>query len=186
MSNSDFQTIFNQLSKECEQLSTRLDFSNKHRLLSDYQNQIAQAGFWQKSDAQAIQKKYKVLNDSLKPYLDLNKCLDNYKQTLDLINNIEHKDLVIEFKKLENQARKQLSLLRKQLQFNYPYADHQSVLISFLAGAGGTDAQDWTQMLFRMYSRWAEHQNLKQTIISQSFGDEAGLKSVSLQLEYNP
>ena len=71
--------------------------------------------------------------------------------------------------------------LKQQLRFQGPY-DARDVILSIHAGAGGTDAQDWTQMLLRMYSRYAENQKLKVRTIEQSPGEEAGLKSVAIEL----
>ncbi len=61
--------------------------------------------------------------------------------------------------------------------------DHLNAIMSIHAGAGGTEAQDWTEMLLRMYLRWAERKGFKSTIIDYQPGDEAGVKSVSLTLE---
>jgi peptide chain release factor 2 len=67
------------------------------------------------------------------------------------------------------------------LRFSGPYDDHD-VILSIYAGAGGTDAQDWAQMLLRMYTRWAENAGLKVKTIEQSAGEEAGLKSVTIEI----
>ena len=61
--------------------------------------------------------------------------------------------------------------------------DHLSAIMSIHAGAGGTEAQDWAEMLLRMYLRWAERKGFKATIIDYQPGDEAGVKSVSITLE---
>lgn len=61
--------------------------------------------------------------------------------------------------------------------------DRLSAILSIHAGAGGTEAQDWTEMLLRMYLRWAERKGFKATVIDYLPGDEAGVKSVSLTLE---
>ena len=71
--------------------------------------------------------------------------------------------------------------LKRQLHFSGPYDDH-AALLSIYAGAGGTDAQDWTQMLFRMYSRYFDEQGFKYRIVEESPGEEAGLKSVVLEV----
>ena len=60
--------------------------------------------------------------------------------------------------------------------------DKADAIITINAGAGGTDAQDWAQMLFRMYSRWAESRNWKIDLIERSDGDEAGIKSVTIKV----
>ncbi len=70
---------------------------------------------------------------------------------------------------------------KRELQFSGPY-DGSDVILSIFAGAGGVDAQDWAQMLQRMYLRYAESHDLKVVMIDQSSGDEAGIKSVTLSL----
>lgn len=71
--------------------------------------------------------------------------------------------------------------LNKELRFSGQY-DSSPAIISIYAGAGGTDAQDWAEKLMRMYLRWAETSKLGVTIIDQSIGDEAGIKSVTFEL----
>jgi len=61
--------------------------------------------------------------------------------------------------------------------------DHNNALVSFHAGAGGTEAQDWCEMLYRMYTRWTERHGFKYTILDYQDGDEAGLKSADIQIE---
>lgn len=70
---------------------------------------------------------------------------------------------------------------KRELQFNGAY-DDSDVILSIFAGAGGTDAQDWAQILLRMYVRWAESEDLGVVTIDQSQGEEAGIKSVTLSL----
>ena len=71
--------------------------------------------------------------------------------------------------------------LRKDLLFDGPFDDHNAIL-RLSAGAGGTDAQDWTEMLERMYLRWAEHADMSTSIIERSTGEEAGVKSVVIEV----
>jgi peptide chain release factor 2 len=71
--------------------------------------------------------------------------------------------------------------LKKELKFSGPYDDHDAI-IGIHAGAGGTDAQDWAQMLMRMYIRWAENQGADVIVIDESSGDEAGIKSATIEV----
>jgi peptide chain release factor 2 len=80
-----------------------------------------------------------------------------------------------------NLAQTKLDELKKQLKFQGPYDDHDAIL-SIHAGAGGTDAQDWAQMLLRMYTRWAEKNKLQLQTVDQSTGEEAGIKSATLRI----
>ena len=68
-----------------------------------------------------------------------------------------------------------------ELQFSGEY-DESNVILSIFAGAGGTDAQDWAEMLQRMYLRWAEQHDVKSEVIDSSSGDEAGIKSATIRL----
>jgi peptide chain release factor 2 len=80
-----------------------------------------------------------------------------------------------------SELEKKFDELKKELRFQGPYDDH-NVILSIYAGAGGTDAQDWAQMLLRMYVRWVDNQHLKAVTIDQSAGEEAGIKSVTIEI----
>lgn len=77
--------------------------------------------------------------------------------------------------------KEKYEILKKELRFQGPYDDHD-VILSIHAGAGGTDAQDWAEMLLRMYIRWAEGHRLKMKTIDQSSGEEAGIKSADIEI----
>lgn len=71
--------------------------------------------------------------------------------------------------------------LKEDLKFSGRYDDHDAIVV-LSAGAGGTDAQDWTQMLFRMYTRFFEKSGWKYALVDESSGEEAGLKSATLEV----
>jgi peptide chain release factor 2 len=79
------------------------------------------------------------------------------------------------------EVRERFNALKEELKLSGPYDDHDAIL-SIYAGAGGTDAQDWAQMLLRMYVRWAEHHDFEIKTVDESVGDEAGIKSVTLEI----
>ena len=90
---------------------------------------------------------------------------------------------------MQSEAEQTIASLDKELAqwdlrqlLSGPY-DKEGAVLSINAGAGGTDAQDWTEMLLRMYSRWAEKQGYKITTAEVSEGEEAGIKSVTLEIE---
>jgi peptide chain release factor 2 len=78
-------------------------------------------------------------------------------------------------------TKEQFEALKDELKFAGPYDDHDAIL-SIHAGAGGTDAQDWTMMLQRMYVRWAERSEYQVQMVEESVGEEAGIKSVTLEI----
>jgi peptide chain release factor 2 len=111
--------------------------------------------------------------------------LDDVRQLEELIAlSSEQEDM-----SLEEESNKQFTLLQKRFQeleffilFSGPY-DTSSAIISLHAGTGGVDAQDWTQMLERMYLRFAENHNWKTEIIDRTMGNEAGVKSVTFNIK---
>lgn len=80
------------------------------------------------------------------------------------------------------QLQRELDLWELQQMLSGPY-DTKGARLTINAGAGGTDAQDWAEMLLRMYTRWAEQHGYKVHIVEISEGDEAGIKSVTLEIE---
>ncbi len=86
-------------------------------------------------------------------------------------------DIASETEKLEHK----LARMRVEVMFSGPH-DSKNAILSIYAGAGGTESQDWTQMLLRMYLRWAERRGFDAEIIDQMEGDEAGLKSVTVEI----
>jgi len=136
------------------------------------------ADFWNdQTKAQAAMKQQSSLQARIEPWRSLE------KQTADALELAQMNDASVEseLKNQHIQLEKDFSSLKRQLQFSGPYDDSDAI-ISIHAGAGGTDAQDWAQMLLRMYVRWAEQQKCKVETIDQSSGDEAGLKSVTIEI----
>ena len=76
---------------------------------------------------------------------------------------------------------KKLDDLEFQLTFSGPY-DTRDAIVALHAGAGGTESQDWAEMLLRMYLRWAEQNGCKASILDMSKGEEAGIKSATLEI----
>ena len=89
--------------------------------------------------------------------------------------------LVAEIEREADEVAQKLSALRLGAMMSGPH-DERDAIVSIYAGAGGTESQDWAEMLLRMYLRWAERRGFKSEIIDQMEGDEAGLKSVTLEI----
>lgn len=89
--------------------------------------------------------------------------------------------LLSEFDGQVSALEKEFADRKKELLFNGPYDDHNAI-IRLSAGAGGTDAQDWTEMLERMYLRWAEKAAMQVTVIERSTADEAGIKASVIEV----
>jgi len=143
----------------------------------------AQAGFW--DNPENAQITLSTLND-LKSNLE--QCdrwygkLEDTKAIGELLELGEDDLLLKEAETNIKQVKEELDKWELQQLLSGPY-DSKGAVLSINAGAGGTDAQDWAEMLLRMYTRWGEQQGYKVHLMELSAGDEAGIKSATLEIE---
>lgn len=167
-----------QLQTAVDEAVERLKIASLSQELADLQGKSQQPGFWDDSaQAQQAMQTIAKLEGRITPWLDLKKAV------ADLVELSQLNDTSMQAELAEQLAQTQASFdsLKGELKFRGPY-DEYDALISLHAGAGGTDAQDWTQMLLRMYSRYFEKSGWKVNIIDESPGEEAGLKSATLEV----
>lgn len=174
----DLNKKIQQLSVEAGQAFARIKLDDLSAELEKLRAQTREPSFWEDNKmAREVSKKEAALVRRVEPWLELKKGLADLKELADLGDDSMTKELSAQLENLSNK----LGQLKADLRFNGPYDDHD-VILSIHAGAGGTDAQDWAQMLLRMYVRWAESHNLKVKTIDQSAGEEAGIKSADLEI----
>ncbi len=157
----------------------RLEIEQKQKLIADLTAHLANSEVWNNpNDAQLKSKQLSTLSNIIDPWVTLR------AQTADIFELIEMGDesLINEFSGQVDALEKEFSKLRKDLMFNGEFDDH-NVILRLSAGVGGTDAQDWTEMLERMYLRWAEKAGMKTTIVERSVGEDAGIKSSVVEIE---
>ena len=165
------------LKKEVNRACLKLGINQKLKQISDLEPSTQSPSFWHNSTkAQEVSKQLAQLK---KQTHDWSTLKTNVTALITLIksSDVNYTDIESLYQDLD----KQFSELKVQLRFTGRYDDY-NVILSIYAGAGGTDAQDWTQMLFRMYQRWAEATKVKCALLTDSKGEEAGLKSVSMSL----
>lgn len=174
----DLKKRITDLKTQTAQAVDRLKISELETELHTMQAQMASPEFWKDPEkAREVSRREAAIKKRISPWQDLSRRL----KELDELAELE--DLTMK-EELESQLKKvfvDLEDLKKELKFQGPYDDHD-VVLSIYAGAGGTDAQDWAQMLLRMYTRWAEAESLNIKTIEQTSGDEAGIKSGALEL----
>ena len=113
---------------------------------------------------------------------DLASKLDDAATLISFYEEVEDEESLNEAEQELLAAEVELETLRLETLLDGPY-DKNNAVISLHAGAGGTEACDWTSMLLRMYTRWAENKGFKVTTLDFLDGDEAGVKSVTLKIE---
>ena len=147
--------------------------------LTELNKQIEQPEVWEDfKKTQTLNQEKSHIEKNLEEWKQLNESLEESTLLLEMLEEEKDeenfKQLKEDLKKLSLSLKKKetQSLLNKQNDINDSY-------LSIHAGAGGTEAADWTQILYRMYLRWAEKQNFQTEILSLNEGEEAGIKSVS-------
>ena len=142
----------------------------------------SQPNFWDNQNkAKAFMRKLDDVKEQLQQVNEWNKCILDANASLELYALEPDEELIIE-------AHSGLKFLKENLdrwEFQRLLCgeyDKESAVISINAGAGGTDAQDWVEILLRMYRRWAEMHSMNLKINELSEGDEAGIKSVNFEI----
>lgn len=174
----DIRKRLSELKKQIAQASELLNITGLNNQLKDLRAEMASPDFWQNPlSAKEISMREAALKKRTEPWQAVGRQL----QELDELAGLGDETMKDELQRQLEEIAGEFEKLKKDLKFKGPYDDHD-VVLSIYAGAGGTDAQDWAQMLLRMYTRWAETENLNIKTIDQSAGDEAGLKNATLEL----
>lgn len=156
----------------------RLDFARLDRQAAELAEEAAQPDFWQNSgEAQRLSQRQAKLERRLEPWRKLKKDMDELTEMINLGDDSLEEDL----RRQLAGSWQRLNELKNDLKLAGPYDDHDAV-VTIQAGAGGTDAQDWAEMLMRMYLRYVEKAGWQASIVEESMGDEAGIKSVTLEI----
>ena len=145
--------------------------------------QAASDGFWDNLDlSRTVLQRTKQLENKVTSYEKMCSDLDDLISVCEMA--IEEKDdsMADDIQSGFEDLDERMQTARMQTLLSGEY-DRNNALVSFHAGAGGTEAQDWCEMLYRMYTRWAERHGFKYTILDYQDGDEAGLKSADIQIE---
>ena len=156
------------------------------RELAELREQSAASDLWEQPQrAQALMKRVSKLEATTTTWADLERGLNDLEELLALAeesDEVERESLLVDMDRELQTLERQFADLEFALTLGGQYDDHNAVL-DVHAGAGGTEAQDWAEMLLRMYLRWAERRGFKTDILSVSSGEEAGIKSASVRIE---
>ncbi len=160
-----------------------LDIDNRAEQLKQLRAEQEKPEVWQDLErSKKIGREISSNESKISAYEKCRKALDDAGEVIDLIEETEEEELVPELDKMLSEAEKEIEELRIRALLRGRY-DSSNALMSLHAGAGGTEACDWCQMLYRMYTRYAEKNGFKVTEIDRLAGDGAGLKSVDFKVE---
>jgi len=167
-----------QLQADITAAADKLRIAELRQELADLQAQSQAPDFWQDNlKAQEIMKRISKLEARVAPWSEL---LKNIMDDIELLAESDP-EMQAELSSQLTAISDKFDALKEDLKFTGPYDDHDAIL-SIHAGAGGTDAQDWAQMLQRMYLRYAEKSGWMVNMVEESPGEEAGIKSVTFEI----
>ena len=162
---------------------THFDVAKLRQDLIEYQEDMASPGFWDNLErAQRVSARAHQTEAKIQHYESLSARADDVEVMMELAEEEDDDSMADEIRAELESVRAELDALRLTTLLNGEY-DGCNALLSLHAGAGGTEAQDWTQMLYRMYVRYAERMGFKVREIDLLDGDEAGIKSVTFEVE---
>lgn len=173
----------NGLKPQLEELCEALAVESTREEIKKLEEQSGEAGFWddmQKS--QEILKKLSGMKNRVGSYEKLCSSFDDAMTLAEIGNEEEDLDLLDEAVEAVDSFAKKLDEMTLSTLLTGEY-DTNNAILTFHAGAGGTEAQDWAEMLLRMYTKWAESHGYKLKTLDYLDGDEAGLKSASILIE---
>lgn len=140
------------------------------------------AGFWDsQEEAQKVTQSLSSLKERTASFLSLRSLYDDTGVLLELGREEDDQQVALEVQEEIKKLTRRVEDMELEVLLGGPY-DRGSAIISLHAGAGGTEAQDWVEMLMRMYMRWAEDHNFKVSVVDLLPGDEAGVKSVTMEI----
>lgn len=158
------------------------DVAAKEKQAADLQQEAAQPDFWlDQSTAQATMRRLSDLQSEIADWRDLEHRLDELAGLAELAQADGDSSLVDELSREAQRISNELDKREFLLMLGGPH-DANNAILAIHAGAGGVDAQDWAQMLQRMYMRWAERRGFSTEILDLTMGEEAGIKSVTIAI----
>lgn len=150
--------------------------------IASLENKSTQPGFWDNADAaQQTMQALNDLKDGVETIQGWSGICDDQQVLLDMAQDEGDESVLPELASELDKLEREMDAWELQNLLSDEY-DKCDVIISINAGAGGTDAQDWAQMLMRMYLRWAEQKGFKRDVLDVNEGEEAGIKSASIRL----
>lgn len=181
----EVKLAINALKPELAELYSALSIDKATLELNELEEQSAKQEFWNDlENSQTVLQRISRLKGIISAYNALCTKLEDTVTLCDMAmeENSESEDVANEVKSLFEEFKNELETQKLQTLLTGEY-DAKNAILSFHAGAGGTESQDWVEMLFRMYSHWANKHGFKVKTLDYLAGDEAGIKSITILIE---
>nr|WP_325304882.1 peptide chain release factor 2 [uncultured Dysosmobacter sp.] len=171
------------LQPELDKLSAALDLESARQEAARLEDETAQDGFWNDLErSQKVQMRLKQLQNKVGRQEKLLSAWEDLTVLCEMGQEADDPEILEELKSEFAALEEKVEETRMTTLLSGEY-DSSNAILQFHAGAGGTEAQDWAQMLYRMYTRWAERHGFVYKILDYEDGDEAGIKSAAISIE---
>ncbi len=169
--------------KPLEDLRDALDLENLNKEIAVLEEQSADENFWNDmANSQKVLQKISNMKSKVGAYNTLKNDFDDALVMIELADEEEDLSLLEDCTASVEKIEKDIEAMTLSTLLNGEF-DNNNALLTFHAGAGGTEAQDWAEMLFRMYNRWGERHGYKVSTLDYLDGDVAGIKSATILVE---
>ena len=179
----EYKGKLNGLKPTLDSLREALHLESAEKEIEELEGQSARDGFWNDvENSQRVQKRLKQLKAKVENYEKLCSGWDDLMTLCEMAIEEDDDSMLPELQSEYAEFEKKLEETRLGTLLTGEY-DANNAILTFHAGAGGTEAQDWTEMLYRMYTRWAERHGYTYQLMDYEAGDEAGIKSATILIE---
>ena len=179
----EYKGKLNGLKPRLDSLRDALHLESAEKEIEELEGQSARDGFWNDVEkSQRVQKRLKQLKSKVENYQKLCSGWDDLMTLCEMAIEEDDDSMLPELQSEYADFEKKLEETRLGTLLTGEY-DANNAILTFHAGAGGTEAQDWTQMLYRMYNMWADRHGYTVKLMDYLDGDEAGIKSATIMIE---
>ena len=179
----EYKGKLNGLKPTLDSLRDALHLESAEKEIEELEGQSARDGFWNDVEkSQRVQKRLKQLRSKVENYQKLCSGWDDLMTLCEMAIEEDDDSMLPELQSEYTGFEKKLEETRLGTLLTGEY-DANNAILTFHAGAGGTEAQDWTQMLYRMYNMWADRHGYTVKLMDYLDGDEAGIKSATIMIE---
>ncbi|MCI9559878.1 peptide chain release factor 2 [Clostridiaceae bacterium] len=177
-----FKYTLSTFQKPLVEVRDSLDLDNKVRRIDELDKSMEEPGFWDNAEKSAkLVQEAKNLKDTVELYRGLEQGYEDIQIMIEMGYEENDESLIPEIEEMLHEFEEKLEKLRMGTLLSGEY-DKCNAILRLNAGAGGTESCDWCSMLYRMYCRWADKMGYKTEVLDFLDGDEAGIKSVTIQI----
>ena len=178
----NYKVKINAFKPTLETIHSALKLDEAREEIEKLEKESEQDGFWNDIErSQKVQQRLKQLQNKCEKFKKLSARWDDLATLCQMGQEEDDESILPELEEEYASFEQDLDSARLETLLSGEY-DANNAILSFHAGAGGTEAQDWTQMLYRMYTRWAERHGFDYKLMDWLDGEEAGLKSATIQI----